>query len=776
MTRKLSEPKSRGEIISSFASMKFAAPAAPVDDSTETCPTCKGTGNADDGTVCPTCKGTGAVAKDTDATDSSAALPSTTPAPTDTADTDVDTAISSLRDDLNAAIKAQSADPDATTDDNDTKVSDVLAEMDKLLTTLETDQKADDAGDAEQTPDPSKAPPTEQNETPAKLALAPEDTTTPVINPVDESGNVDPDAICATDGCGHLASVHNDTDTGENSGACTAPECQCEQLTFGSNTTDGELAPTGGPDNQGGDGMASRGESFADAVSPVTSDDSAPVAGDPISGDDELNLPPEVTGGMNMGPAFTIPVAIIEGQPTGDGRDIALNALSWGPPPYALMGMATSTHDPMGFDPNDPAVLCGRIDSFERTSGQGDTQIIIGKGYFLANDDGMYFADLLDQMGRLPVSGDVTVDESEVIVGEVDEYGWPMDMSETLTKGTLAAVTILPFGPAFEGAYIVLGDGGETQAIPVTSDDVPAMPPALAAGGQIVHWIAASDCIPCDQGLDVMVAAGGPQRPPKAWFEDPKFSIDDGRLMSFIAQGDKGKMISGYACPPTVTEEGEVYGHLAPWGVCHIGQRGKCVTAPHSAVDYAHFKRGQHVITAEGETIRVGVLTANTGHADLRLNANASMAHYDNTAFQAADVVMFEDEYGIAYHGALRPDATEAQVRMLRASALSGDWREIGGQLELVAALAVNQPGFPMAITAHGSVTALTAAGSWQMFVLGHPEISDLTEEDGATLAKLARGPMIRLVRRDATERLAKNRSDVAKNARDRIKSLAGSK
>jgi hypothetical protein len=98
-----------------------------------------------------------------------APAPTTTPAdtapkptadePTDTADTDVDTAISSLRDDLNAAIKAQAADPDATTDDNDTKVSDVLAEMDKLLTTLETDQKADDAGDAEQTPDPSKAPP-----------------------------------------------------------------------------------------------------------------------------------------------------------------------------------------------------------------------------------------------------------------------------------------------------------------------------------------------------------------------------------------------------------------------------------------------------------------------------------------------------------------------------------------------------------------------------------------------------------------------------------------
>ena len=745
--RKLSEPKSRGEIISSFASMKFAAPVAPAD----TAPAKPTTDTAPVDATAPT---------------------------SDEVDTELNTKITALEAALADVKATQAKDPDDNTDPNDAKVDDAITALETDLATLKSAQDADAKGDADTKTD-AVVPPTEQNETPSKnskLALAPEDTTTPVVNPVDEMGNVDPDAICATDGCGHLGSVHNDTDTGENTGACTAPECECQELTFASNTEDG-TSTGGGPDNQGGDGegdMTSRGEAFADAVSDsVPGDDSAP---DAVVVDDELNLPPASAGGMNMGPAFTIPVAIIEGQPTGDGRDIALDALSWGPAPYALMGMATSTHDPMGFDPNDPAVLCGRIDSFERGPGEGSTNIIIGKGYFLANDDGMYFADLLEQMGRLPVSGDVTVDESEVTVGEVDEMGWPMDMTETLTKGTLAAVTILPFGPAFEGAYIVLGDGGETQAIPVTSpeSDVPQMPPALAAGGQIVHWIASSDCVPCDQGLDVMLASGGPNKPPKAWFEDPKFAIDDGRMMPFIAQGDKGKMISGHACPPTVTEEGEVFGYLAPWGVCHIGQRGKCVTAPHSAVDYAHFKRGQHVITAEGESVRVGVLTANTGHADLHLNANASMAHYDNTAFQAADVVIGEDEFGIWYHGALRPDATEAQVRMLRASALSGDWREIGGNLELVAALAVNQPGFPMAITAHGAVRSLTAAGSWQMFVLGHPEVSDLTEEDGATLAKLARGPMIRLVKSDANARLAKLRKDAAKDARERIKSLSG--
>src|SRR2546422_2197053 len=40
-----------------------------------------------------------------------------------------------------------------------------------------------------------------------------------------------------------------------------------------------------------------------------------------------------------------------------------------------------------------------------------------------------------------------------------------------------------------------------------------------------------------------------------------------------------------FACPLTVTEDGRVFGHLAPWGVCHTGKPNQCITAPHSAVD-----------------------------------------------------------------------------------------------------------------------------------------------------------------------------------------------
>jgi hypothetical protein len=40
---------------------------------------------------------------------------------------------------------------------------------------------------------------------------------------------------------------------------------------------------------------------------------------------------------------------------------------------------------------------------------------------------------------------------------------------------------------------------------------------------------------------------------------------------------------------------------------------------------------------------------------------------------------------------------TAEQLAVLRAGALSGDWRRIGGNLELIAALAVTTPGFPIA-------------------------------------------------------------------------------
>jgi hypothetical protein len=174
--------------------------------------------------------------------------------------------------------------------------------------------------------------------------------------------------------------------------------------------------------------------------------------------------------------------------------------------------------------------------------------------------------------------------------------------------------------------------------------------------------------------------------------------------------------------PFTVTDDGRVFGHVATWGTCHIGFDGACVTPPRSAAEYAYFLTGE-VVTDDGSTIPVGTITLGTGHAAAQLGARPAVDHYDNTGTAVAYVTAGEDDHGIWVAGRLRSDATPEQVEALRASSLSGDWRRIAGNLELVAALAVNVPGFPIprltAATTGRKPSALVASG---VVVRPHPE------------------------------------------------------
>jgi hypothetical protein len=185
---------------------------------------------------------------------------------------------------------------------------------------------------------------------------------------------------------------------------------------------------------------------------------------------------------------------------------------------------------------------------------------------------------------------------------------------------------------------------------------------------------------------------------PAEWFENPNLPMPT---------------------PVTVTKEGRVFGHIAQWEVCHtglglsVGNGDVCTTAPHSTSNYAYFRTG--VVDTTGGEIAVGNLTMGIGHAGDRLSAQATASHYDNTGTVVADVAAGEDEHGIWFSGAMRPDLTEEQVRQFKAATLSGDWRTIADDYELVAALAVNVPGFPIprvSIAASGGrQTAIRSAG-----------------------------------------------------------------
>jgi hypothetical protein len=193
--------------------------------------------------------------------------------------------------------------------------------------------------------------------------------------------------------------------------------------------------------------------------------------------------------------------------------------------------------------------------------------------------------------------------------------------------------------------------------------------------------------------LRTLTAGGFPVSPPDEWYSDPQFSGPT---------------------PMEVDDDGRVRGHIATWDVTHIGMAG-AVHAPKSKSGYAYFMTGA-LKTASGKQVNVGQLTLSGGHAPLHADAGAAVKHYDDTNSAVADVAVGEDAYGIWAAGSLRPNITPEQVRVFRASPLSGDWRPINGNLELVAACAVNVPGFvnvrAQARVAGGAILALVAAGA----------------------------------------------------------------
>lgn len=155
-----------------------------------------------------------------------------------------------------------------------------------------------------------------------------------------------------------------------------------------------------------------------------------------------------------------------------------------------------------------------------------------------------------------------------------------------------------------------------------------------------------------------------------------------------------------------VDADGRIYGHVAAWGTCHIGFKDACTTPPTSRTGYAFYQTGE--VETDAGPVAVGQITMDGGHAPISASARVAAAHYDNTCTAVADVAAGEDEHGIWISGKMRDGLTEKQVHALRASALSGDWRRIQGNLEMVGVLAVNVPGFPI------PRTALAASGHGQ--------------------------------------------------------------
>lgn len=374
------------------------------------------------------------------------------------------------------------------------------------------------------------------------------------------------------------------------------------------------------------------------------------------------DAPQTVTAAMKEKPMRTTWSGVLApiDKPTGDGRIIDTDAvIEFREFPLPLMFQRATSAG------HDTAVVVGKISTAVVEGGA-----IHATGELFDTDDAVEARELLSEgvirpsvdMCDMVVDYTVVDGDGKKVDPEVDE--WDPSWQETMhvRSATIMAATLVS-KPAFAEAKIVLGDEVEAPA------DAEEETAALVASAVALA--------PVDAAVD------------SAAFADP--GLDGPTAL-------------------TVTDDGRVFGHLALWGTEHVGI-GRGVTPPRSNTGYALF----HVstVTTDEGPVSVGRLTVGCGHAGPRDGAHAATAHYDQTGTCWALVRAGEDAHGIWVAGIINPDADAATVRAGASAPLSGDWRNVGGNLELVAALSVNTPGFPVPrayAAAEGAEMSLVAA------------------------------------------------------------------
>jgi len=319
----------------------------------------------------------------------------------------------------------------------------------------------------------------------------------------------------------------------------------------------------------------------------------------------------------------------------------------------ARMGVPTGDGrilDPAGGSSRDlPLPL-----SWQRESDDGHGgSVVVSRIETLRMVDGMVLAtgtmldsapwEVFELLEAGVIGPSVDLDDIEATVAE--------DGTLVISKWRVAGATLVAI-PAFADVHLTLDP---EPVEPITEPE--AAEPVAVVGEP--EWMYAS-------------ATAAPL-PPLAWFAPP----DLDRLT-----------------PLTVSDTGRVFGHIAGWETCHVGLPG-CVTAPPSQSGYAYFHVGEQP-TQDGVTMPVGTLVAGPRHADPALAFQAATAHYDDVDAAVARVVAGEDEHGIWVAGWMLPGARPEAVEVFRSSPVSGDWRRVGGSLELIGVCSVNTPGFPI--------------------------------------------------------------------------------
>lgn len=167
------------------------------------------------------------------------------------------------------------------------------------------------------------------------------------------------------------------------------------------------------------------------------------------------------------------------------------------------------------------------------------------------------------------------------------------------------------------------------------------------------------------------------------------------RLKTYDLKMFSDPKLTGPTCPTMDNKTGRIYGHMVEWG--HAIRGGNGAQAPRNHNDYANFHTSQ-IQTDDGKQLSVGRLTVKGGHAPVTASTSAATAraHYDNVCSSFGLVRVGEDAFGIWFSGVAAPGVDDETFQMGMTSPLSGDWRNCGQGLDMIAAHAVNSPGFPV--------------------------------------------------------------------------------
>lgn len=359
----------------------------------------------------------------------------------------------------------------------------------------------------------------------------------------------------------------------------------------------------------------------------------------------------------------------VEGRWTGDDRIIMVDGLSWD----GLLPMCLTV------DHEGVEEVVGRVDEIARTPGaSADERFIFGKGeFFLGSELGQQVASLIEAKYCRGVSIELDdveeggVDPADPALEPGDDPDWLM-VTESARLRALSVVTT----PAFAEAYITF----ETA-------DATGLPPAIVGPTPLP-----ADQLPPDDDPEeiIIIAAAGhtitiPRVPPAEWFDEPT----DVEIVGAL----------------TVTDDGRVYGLLAPAGMAFLGDPS-IPGVPMGNVDYSRFLRGEAFV--QGGRHVAGNITMGCGHSK-GMSAASAMEHHENTCSVVAQVNVGERHgapAGVWVAGALLASVTPDQVQRMMACQLSGEWypRAAGGY-ELVNALLVPVPAFAMGRRAAYTVT-----------------------------------------------------------------------